>query len=305
MSSGTQAFQEDDARKQGIPPGRHARLVFPTWRCRWWLPISLGKAFWPLTDEPESVPKNNHFVVQNIQNLGTQCQTKWSEKFPGDWCEKFHQTSLCRDYWLISPLTRDTDWEKKSEQQTLTINQQICSQKRIARSYKMGGREVNHSDMSSHCSKNWYTDKKVKRTSLGISFPMEKGQVEKWYFHFGARKGVSVIGVESNSFLLCCGYFSPLVQWECNSYNLTQSLTVGRMSIVWLLLDNKPTNKDKRVFPSGKFRGDVSVSIFEHKELPAKLLNYFLRCNKSNINQNKCVYGAFGSVLLPTWFVTV
>jgi len=28
---------------------------------------------------------------------------------------------------------------------------------------------------------------------------------------------------------------------------------------------------------------------FEHIELPAKLLDYFLRSNKSNINQNKCM----------------
>lgn len=173
MGWGTQAFQRrwcQKPRHSAWPPCSprlsHLALLLIASTYAW-------EGFLAIDGWTRGRAKKNHFVVPNIQNLGTQCETRWSEKFPGDCCEKFHQTSLCRDYCLISPLTRDTDWKKKSGQQTLIINQQTCSQKRIARSYKMGGREVNHSDMSSHCSKNWYTDKTVKPTGLGISFPME------------------------------------------------------------------------------------------------------------------------------------
>jgi len=32
----------------------------------------------------------------------------------------------------------------------------------------------------------------LKKTSLGISLPLESGQLERWYFHLGASNGISV-----------------------------------------------------------------------------------------------------------------
>ena len=47
------------------------------------------------------------------------------------------------------------------------------------------------------------TLKKKNQTSLGISLPLESGQLERWYFHLGARKGilVMVIIAQSSGFL--------------------------------------------------------------------------------------------------------
>ena len=38
------------------------------------------------------------------------------------------------------------------------------------------------------------TLKKINQTSLGISLPLESGQLERWYFHLGASNRISVIG---------------------------------------------------------------------------------------------------------------
>ena len=42
------------------------------------------------------------------------------------------------------------------------------------------------------CCKNWDTEKSKIAASLGISLPLESGQLESWYFHLGARNGISV-----------------------------------------------------------------------------------------------------------------
>ena len=34
--------------------------------------------------------------------------------------------------------------------------------------------------------------KSKNQTSLGISLPLESGQLERWYFHLGASNGISV-----------------------------------------------------------------------------------------------------------------
>ena len=34
--------------------------------------------------------------------------------------------------------------------------------------------------------------KNKNETSLGISLPLESGQLERWYFHLGAGNGISV-----------------------------------------------------------------------------------------------------------------
>jgi len=36
------------------------------------------------------------------------------------------------------------------------------------------------------------TLKKKNAASLGISLPLESGQLESWYFHLGASNGISV-----------------------------------------------------------------------------------------------------------------
>jgi len=56
---------------------------------------------------------------------------------------------------------------------------------------KKGGGWVNVRDKT--CSKNWDTEKNKNQTSLGISLPMESGQLERWYFHLGASNGISVV----------------------------------------------------------------------------------------------------------------
>ena len=35
--------------------------------------------------------------------------------------------------------------------------------------------------------------KNKNQTSLGISLPLESGQLERWYFHLGASNGISVL----------------------------------------------------------------------------------------------------------------
>ena len=46
------------------------------------------------------------------------------------------------------------------------------------------------------------TLKKKNQTSLGISLPLESGQLEKWYFHLGASNGISVS--MAKKLLHCC-----------------------------------------------------------------------------------------------------
>ena len=53
-----------------------------------------------------------------------------------------------------------------------------------------GGGGVNVRDKT--CSKNRDTEKNKNQTSLGISLPLESGQLERWYFHLGASNGISV-----------------------------------------------------------------------------------------------------------------
>ena len=54
---------------------------------------------------------------------------------------------------------------------------------------KKGGGGVNVRDKT--CSKDWDTGKNKNQTSLGISLPLESGQLERWYFHLGASNGIS------------------------------------------------------------------------------------------------------------------
>ena len=58
---------------------------------------------------------------------------------------------------------------------------------------KKGGRGANDRDKT--CSKNWDTKKKINSSSLGISSPLESGQIERWYFDRRARKRIPVIKV--------------------------------------------------------------------------------------------------------------
>jgi len=45
-------------------------------------------------------------------------------------------------------------------------------------------REVHDSDKT--CGHKWATDKLKNVASLVISFPLESGQLERWYSHLGA-----------------------------------------------------------------------------------------------------------------------
>jgi len=47
----------------------------------------------------------------------------------------------------------------------------------------------------------------------------------------------------------------------------------------------------------------VLAAVFEHIELPAKLLDYFLRRNKSNIDPILVCWRLFCSVLEPHWLL--
>ena len=78
---------------------------------------------------------------------------------------------------------------------------------------KKGGRGVNVRDKT--CSKNRDTEKSKNQTSLGISLPLESGQLERWYFHLGASNGISVTGVGPPSPRLLT--FSPphLMEYVC------------------------------------------------------------------------------------------
>ena len=62
---------------------------------------------------------------------------------------------------------------------------------------KKGGRGLNVSDYT--CSKNWDTEKNQNQISLGISLPLESGQLERWCFHLGASNGISVIEIAALS----------------------------------------------------------------------------------------------------------
>ena len=57
----------------------------------------------------------------------------------------------------------------------------------------------------------------------------------------------------------------------------------GRRALLETLQQPKKNVRKKPIFTNLKKR-------FEHIELPAKLLDYFLRSNKSNINQTKNVF---------------
>jgi len=46
------------------------------------------------------------------------------------------------------------------------------------------------------------TLKKKNQTSLGISLPLESGQLERWYFHLGASNGISVKFVQNKLYVL-------------------------------------------------------------------------------------------------------
>ena len=74
-----------------------------------------------------------------------------------------------------------------------------------------------------------------------------------------------------------------------------------KKGFVWDLAHTQKQNQEKSIFTNLKKR-------FEHIELPAKLLDYFLRRNKSNINQSKQVFRIFdpGSIhqLEPHGFKT-
>jgi len=50
---------------------------------------------------------------------------------------------------------------------------------------KERGRGANDRDQT--CSKNWDTKKKIYSSRLGISSPLESGQIERWYFDRRAR----------------------------------------------------------------------------------------------------------------------
>ena len=43
-----------------------------------------------------------------------------------------------------------------------------------------------------HVVKTETLKKNKNKTSLGISLPLESGQLERWYFHLGASNGILV-----------------------------------------------------------------------------------------------------------------
>jgi len=43
---------------------------------------------------------------------------------------------------------------------------------------------------------------KKNQTSLGISLPLESGQLERWYFHLGASNGISVLSNKTQGILI-------------------------------------------------------------------------------------------------------
>ena len=71
---------------------------------------------------------------------------------------------------------------------------------------KKGWGGVNVRDKT--CSKNRDTKKSKTQTSLGISLPLESGQLERWYFHLGASNGISVVSSKQWLSRLWLGYSS-------------------------------------------------------------------------------------------------
>ena len=59
-----------------------------------------------------------------------------------------------------------------------------------SRRLQEGRRGVNVRDKT--CSKTRDTGKNKNAASLGITLPLESGQLESWYFHLGASNGISV-----------------------------------------------------------------------------------------------------------------
>ena len=126
-----------------------------------------------------------HLVVQFFWMLGTRHQSEGIEKYPGEGSEEVDKNGFvertltqqhCADRlrkqaWVVNPGKEGNiprpGWGKKDEK---------C---------KKGGRGATDRDRT--CSKNWDTEKNINSSSLGISSPLESGQIERRYFHRRAR----------------------------------------------------------------------------------------------------------------------
>ena len=88
-----------------------------------------------------------------------------------------HCAHRCRNQnWVVNP-----EWKRQNPGSGWVRNHADS---------KKGGGGVNVRDKT--CSKNRDTEKNKVAASLGISIPLESGQLESWYFHLGASNGISV-----------------------------------------------------------------------------------------------------------------
>jgi len=82
--------------------------------------------------------------------------------------EKIDSTTLCTPFEKTGMSSKP--WQRRKYPSTRVRKKNEKS--------KEGGRGANDRDKT--CSKNWDTKNKINSSSLGISSPLESGQIERW-----------------------------------------------------------------------------------------------------------------------------